>query len=206
MNFILVAFKNFEQAKSRMRQDLPKEKTIKIVEKMLLHVLTEVSKSKKSDFNYLITNDEKAISIAKKLKINIIKEKKQVDESSSIDMASEILIEKGAQSILRIPGDLPLIKYHDIDNIFKESAISNSNIIVPSKSGSGTNAILRCPPNIIKSFFGENSFEKHIKEFQDKNAIFKILKYKNIEVDLDSLDDLKGLQGSIKKEYFELIS
>ena len=66
MKFILVPFKNFILAKSRMRKDLSKKNTEKIVEKMLTHVLYEVSKSKLSDFNYIVTNDSRAIEIAKK--------------------------------------------------------------------------------------------------------------------------------------------
>ena len=64
MNFIIVPFKNFKLAKSRMRKDLSDKKTEEVVEKMLQHVLEEVSKCKISDGNFLITNDQKAISIA----------------------------------------------------------------------------------------------------------------------------------------------
>jgi len=75
---------------------------------MLIHVLQEVSKSQMSDENFIITNDKKAIRIASRFGIKIIEEEKQLSESVSIDFASKILKEKGATSVLRIPGDLPL--------------------------------------------------------------------------------------------------
>lgn len=196
MKFIIVPFKNFKSAKTRMRKDLSSQETEKIVEKMLIHVLQEVSKSQMSDENFIITNDKKAIRIASSFGIKIIEEEKQLSESVSIDFASKILKEKGATSVLRIPGDLPLLSFKDIDYIFKKAKEYNSCIVVPSKSGSGTNAMLRTPPDIIQSFFGENSLQRHIKEFEDKKVQYKILENENIGLDIDCLNDLEHFRES----------
>ena len=199
MKFIIVPFKNYKSAKSRMRKDLSDEETEKIVENMLRHVLTEVSKSQMSDASFLITKDEEAISLAKQIGVETIEEKEQINESTSVDLATKILIRRGATSVLRIPGDLPLLTYNDIDNVFRESIETNSCILVPSKSGKGTNAILRRPPDIIKSCFGEDSLRKHKKEFDRKQVQYKIVKNKNIELDLDCLEDLQEFKNLHKK-------
>ena len=57
MKFVVVPFKNFKLAKSRMRKDISDQKTEEIVEKMLIHVLSEVSKSKLSNGNFIVTKD-----------------------------------------------------------------------------------------------------------------------------------------------------
>jgi len=199
MKFIIVPFKNYKSAKSRMRKDLSDEETEKIVENMLRHVLTEVSKSQMSDASFLITKDEEAISLAKQIGVETIEEKVQINESTSVDLATKILIRRGATSILRIPGDLPLLTYNDIDNVFRESIETNSCILVPSKSGKGTNALLRKPPDIIKSCFGEDSLRKHKKEFDKKQVQYKIVKNKNIELDLDCLEDLQEFKNLHKE-------
>jgi 2-phospho-L-lactate guanylyltransferase len=199
MKFIIVPFKNYKSAKSRMRKDLSDEETEKIVENMLRHVLTEVSKSQMSDASFLITKDEEAISLAKQIGVETIEEKEQINESTSVDLATKILIRRGATSVLRIPGDLPLLTYNDIDSVFRESIETNSCILVPSKSGKGTNAILRRPPDIIKSCFGEDSLRKHKKEFDRKQVQYKIVKNKNIELDLDCLEDLQEFKNLHKK-------
>ena len=199
MKFIIVPFKNYKSAKSRMRKDLSDKETEKIVENMLRHVLTEVSKSQMSDASFLITKDEEAISLAKQIGVETIEEKEQINESTSVDLATKILIRRGATSVLRIPGDLPLLTYNDIDIVFRESIETNSCILVPSKSGKGTNAILRRPPDIIKSCFGEDSLRKHKKEFDRKQVQYKIVKNKNIELDLDCLEDLQEFKNLHKK-------
>ena len=87
MNYILVPFKNFKQAKSRLRKDLSDSQTEKIAKLMLEDVLSEVSKSKIADRKFLLTKDNNAISLGVKYGIEIIKEKIQVDESTSVDNA-----------------------------------------------------------------------------------------------------------------------
>ena len=57
MNYILVPFKNFKQAKSRLRKDLSDSETEKIAKLMLEDVLSEVSKSKIADRKFLLTKD-----------------------------------------------------------------------------------------------------------------------------------------------------
>ena len=153
-----------------MRKDLSSQETEKIVEKMLIHVLQEVSKSQMSDENFIITNDKKAIRIASSFGIKIIEEEKQLSESVSIDFASKILKEKGATSVLRIPGDLPLLSFKDIDYIFKKAKEYNSCIVVPSKSGSGTNAMLRTPPDIIQSFLEKTVCKDILKSLKIKKS------------------------------------
>ncbi len=71
MKFVVVPFKNFKLAKSRMRKDISDQKTEEIVEKMLIHVLSEVSKSKLSNGNFIVTKDKKAMELAKKVGIKM---------------------------------------------------------------------------------------------------------------------------------------
>ena len=103
------------------------------------------------------------------------------------------LYEMGASSVLRLPADLPLIESRDVDEIFERSNETNSSILVPSRSGLGTNAFLRSPPEIVPSFFGSNSMEKHIAAFEEKGAAYSIVKNENIGFDVDSGEDLKEL-------------
>ena len=193
MQFVIVPFKNFLEAKSRMRKTVSYDTTIKIVKIMLEHVLSEIKNSKKSDKNFIVTKDKEAVKIAEKFGFDVLLEEKQSGESSSVDWASKKLYEMGARSVLRLPADLPLIESRDVDEIFERSNETNSSILVPSRSGLGTNACLRSPPEIVPSFFGSNSMEKHIAAFEEKGADYSIVKNENIGFDVDSGEDLKEL-------------
>ena len=210
MNYILVPFKNFKQAKSRLRKDLSDSETEKIAKLMLEDVLSEVSKSKIADRKFLLTKDSNAISLGVKYGIEIIEEKIQVDESTSVDKACNYLKTIGASAGLRLPGDIPNIEARDIDLLLNEGKHESISIIVPSDTGTGTNAFYKCPPDVISSSFGQNSFQKHIDSFITKNIKFKIMEIENISVDIDSLDDLNKIKKTSKQsktsEYLKLTS
>ena len=210
MNYILVPFKNFKQAKSRLRKDLSDSETEKIAKLMLEDVLSEVSKSKIADRKFLLTKDSNAISLGVKYGIEIIEEKIQVDESTSVDKACNYLKTIGASAVLRLPGDIPNIEARDIDLLLNEGKHESISIIVPSDTGTGTNAFYKCPPDVISSSFGENSFQKPIDSFITKNIKFKIMEIENISVDIDSLDDLNKIKKTSKQsktsEYLKLTS
>jgi len=158
----------------------------------------------------LLTKDSNAMSLGVKYGIEIIEEKIQVDESTSVDKACNYLKTIGASAVLRLPGDIPNIKAKDIDLLLNEGKHDSVSIIVPSDSGTGTNAFYKCPPDVISSSFGENSFQKHINSFITKNIKFKIMEIENISVDIDSLDDLNKIKKTSKQsktsKYLKLAS
>ena len=199
MNYILVPFKNFKNAKSRLRKDLSNSETEKLAKLMLEDVLSEVSKSKLADRKFLLTNDSSAMSLGIKYGIEIIEEKIQVDESTSVDNACNYLKTIGASAVLRLPGDIPNIEAKDIDLLINEGKHDGVSIIVPSDSGTGTNAFYKCPPDVISSSFGENSFQKQIKSFITKDIKFKVMEIENISLDIDSLEDISKIKKTSKQ-------
>ena len=78
MNIVIVPFKNFKLAKSRLRNSFSDEITVGLVECMLKDVLTEVKKSTLPDKKFLLTMDDKAIELANEIGISVIKEKIQM--------------------------------------------------------------------------------------------------------------------------------
>ncbi len=176
-----------------MRKDLSDTVTLDIVRCMLEDVLWQVKRSKISDKNFIVTKDEEAIEMANKIGIEVLLETNQVNESVSVDWASKHLISLGAEKILRVPADIPLVKSEDIDEIFNYALMNKSCVIVPSESGTGTNALLRGPPDVIPSFFGPGSLKKHVQAFEEKGVKYLVVENPNIALDVDCLEDLAPL-------------
>jgi 2-phospho-L-lactate guanylyltransferase (CobY/MobA/RfbA family) len=84
--------------------------------------------------------------------------------------------------ILVLPCDLPFVEREDIDIL-----LNNETKIVPSQSG-GTNALF-LPENVdIVTQFGENSFERHCKLFEEKEILYKVYKsdqYRDMDTEAD---------------------
>jgi len=199
MNFVLVPFKTFKNAKTRLRKDLSDLDTEYIVKIMLEDVLEQVSRSKIAEKKFILTADEEAIKIAKKLNIEILKEKNQISESSSVDKASSFLKKEGASGVLRLPGDIPLVTASNIESILEVGIKKKSSVLVPSESKTGTNAFYKYPPDVISSSFGANSFNKHVESFKKQKIKYEVLEIENIGLDVDSLEDLKKLKSSMNK-------
>jgi 2-phospho-L-lactate guanylyltransferase (CobY/MobA/RfbA family) len=66
-------------------------------------------------------------------------------------------------------------------------------VIVPSRDGLGTNAILRMPPALFPSHFGEGSYAKHVGEAERIGARVILRSNTRLEMDVDDEADLRAL-------------
>jgi len=190
MNFAIVPVKNLGKAKERLSPILSASERAKIARAMLEDVLRALKGSKLLTKCFVVTLDSDAIELAKKLEIEIILESKQESESESVDFSSKVCKEMGAESVLVIPGDAPLITPEDIDFILRREKPPPSAILVPSRDELGTNAILRKPPDIFPSRFGYDSFRKHMDEAKKKDIKFDVYDLPRIGLDIDEPKDL----------------
>jgi 2-phospho-L-lactate guanylyltransferase len=91
---------------------------------------------------------------------------------------------------LRLPTDIPLLEPEDVDHLLNLELGARSAVIIPSRDGKGTNALLRTPPDAFPSRFGENSLALHQEEARRCRVELKILENPRIAFDLDEFSDL----------------
>ena len=199
MRFALIPVKDLSKAKERLYPILSQSERTDLAYAMLEDVLIALRGSRLLDRILVVTLDENAIKLAVSLDLEVIKETKQNGESESVDWASIICKEMGAESVLVIPGDAPLITPEDVDFILEKEKPYHSVILVPARDELGTNAILRKPPDVIPSRFGYDSFKKHIEEARRRNIPYEIHKLPRVALDLDEPEDL-SLFASQKSE------
>jgi 2-phospho-L-lactate guanylyltransferase len=191
MLFAIVPVKDLSKAKERLASLLPQDVRTDLAYAMLEDVLTALKSTTLIDRKFVVTMDREAISIAEGMGIEVIEESEQKGESDSVDRASLVCKEMGADSVLVIPGDAPLIRPEDIDFIAGKESGSPSVIMIPARDKMGTNAILRNPPDAIPSRFGHDSFRKHIEEAGKKGIAFEYFENERVGLDIDHPDDLK---------------
>jgi 2-phospho-L-lactate guanylyltransferase len=142
---------------------------------------------------FVITNYAPAIETAAQHGWEIVREEHQVSESASVDFASRLCAEGGVAGLLRLPLDLPLVQAGDIDDLLATECAAPAAVIVPSRDGTGTNAILRTPPTLFPSHFGPNSFAKHRSEAERAGAKIIVRRNERLEMDVDDEADLRAL-------------
>lgn len=206
MKFVLIPVKDLSTANKRLSSVLSQQKRTQLAYVMLQDVFAAVSSSSLADKKVVVTLDKKAEKMALESGFEVIREEEQKGESSSVDHALHICKLMGANSVLVIPGDAPLVTGEDIDFILKKERDENSVILVPSDDKLGTNGILRKPPDAIPSRFGHNSFVLHQQEAERRKLHFDIYEVENLAVDLDEPSDIDkfAVFGSNTRTYREL--
>ena len=193
MKGLLIPVKDLRNAKQRLASALPQSERTALAEAMFDDFCASVARIHCVDQIFMITSYEPAIERAHALGWEVLRETSQESESASVDAASRICAERGIRSLARVPIDLPLVAPADIEQIFAAARPAPSAVIVPSRSGTGTNALLRTPPALFPSRFGPNSFPKHSREAEQCGAELAVLRNEHLELDVDDWDDLQLL-------------
>ena len=63
-------------------------------------------------------------------------------------------------------------------------------IVVPSSDGTGTNALVRTPPDCIESRFGPGSFRAHLDQALSKGLPADVLRLPGLMFDIDTPEDV----------------
>ena len=195
MRALLLPVKDLKHAKKRLAGAMTPKERFGLAEAMLSDAVRAVRGVQKANKIFVVTNYEPAMRIAEQHGWEILRETHQISESHSVDAASKICEERGVRALLRVPLDLPLIRPEDIDDLLQMASEGADLVIVPSRDGTGTNAILRTPPTLFPSHFGEGSFAKHLAEAEHAGARVVIRRNARLEMDVDDESDLRALLG-----------
>jgi 2-phospho-L-lactate/phosphoenolpyruvate guanylyltransferase len=190
---ILLPIKDLQNAKQRLAGVLTPEERFGLAQAMLADTTRALRSVQHAHKIFVITNYEPAIEIAAKHGWEILREDRQISESASVDFASRLCVERGVTALLRLPLDLPLIQPCDIDELLVTECTTPAVVMVPSRDGTGTNAILRTPPTLFSSHFGPNSFAKHRSEAERAGAKIIVRRNERLEMDVDDEADLRAL-------------
>jgi 2-phospho-L-lactate guanylyltransferase len=190
---LLIPIKDLRNAKQRLAGVLTPEERFGLAQAMLDDTIRAVSRVQRVEKIFVITNYEPAIETVAKYDWEVLREEHQISESASVDFASGLCARRGITGLLRLPLDLPLIQPGDIDELLATECAAPAVIMVPSRDGTGTNAILRTPPTLFPSHFGPNSFAKHRSEAEQAGAKLIMRRNERLEMDVDDEADLRAL-------------
>ena len=193
MKALLIPLKDLANAKSRLAGLLSADERRRLAWAMFEDVSRTISATTKPDRVVLVSNFEPAIERARSLGWDVLVEHTQISESASVDWASRVLSARGFDSVMRLPADIPLIEARDIDDLMSIEMKSPAAVLVPSREGTGTNAVIRTPPDLFPSRFGPNSLALHKQEAARVGVECLIVNNSRVALDIDELSDLKLL-------------
>ena len=189
---ILIPIKDTATAKQRLAPVLDQASRTQLAQAMLSDVLSAVHEWKDRLAVGIVTSDPYAMRLAEEYKFEIIPDPDNPGETGAIEMATRICVERGEESTLVIPADIPLIQAWELEEIL-EHAPTEGSVLVPAGDGRGTNAIFRRPANLFPLRFGNDSFIPHHAAAQATGTRCVVLKLPGIAVDVDNPADLQQL-------------
>ena len=190
----LIPVKGFGNAKQRLGPLLDGADRELFAEVMFRDVLKQVLKAQGLAETLVVTGDDKVAEIATSLGAQLIREKVERGETDAVDFARLELKQLGREAVLVIPGDLPLVRSADIEEVLAqvpERASSPFALLVPSHDRMGTNALLLAPPDIIKLRFGYDSFSYHVSQVAARGLPVRFIENEHIALDIDEPKDLQ---------------
>lgn len=189
---ILVPVKNLASAKQRLAGVLDQPSRTRLAQAMLHDVLATLDEWKDRPQVAVVTSDPYAVELAGGYGFEIIPDPENPGETGAIEMATRVCVERGVESTLVIPADIPLIQVWELEEIMKH-APDEGSVLVPAGDGRGTNAAFRRPANLFPLRFGNDSFKPHHAAAQAMGKPCVVLKLPGIAVDVDNPADLQQL-------------
>jgi 2-phospho-L-lactate guanylyltransferase len=193
MRALLLPIKDLTHAKQRLAGVLTPEERFALAQAMLADTIRAVCGVRRASKIFVVTNYSPAMLVAEQNGWEILREELQISESVSVDAASRQCERRGITAVLRLPLDVPLVQASDIDELLAVECAAPGVVIVPSRDGTGTNAILRTPPTLFPSHFGSGSFARHCGEAQRASAQVFVRRNARLEMDVDDETDLRAL-------------
>tara|TARA_B100000953_G_C17970978_1_gene406100 strand:+ start:287 stop:922 length:636 start_codon:yes stop_codon:yes gene_type:complete len=183
----IVPVKTFSKAKKRLRlQQSVKENICNL---MLQEVLKTISNCKLIDKIVLVSKDEAALKIGRQFNAAEIFDNES-GVNDAVSLADQYISDKKFDSSIIFPQDIPIMMSSDIDNLLNFVKSKNSVIIVPSRQFNGTNALVRCPADIMKTSYDMGSYTFQIDAAKTKTDDVSIALIRRMMLDIDDEHDL----------------
>lgn len=191
---IVIPVKNLASAKQRLAPALEQEERAALAAAMLKDVFEAVASWTRRPQVAVVTGDAEARSLARQCGFEILDdpEEEEAGESAAVARATQVLEAQGTESVLVIPGDIPLVTASELEAIYAAAPLTGT-VLVPSRDGRGTNAALRKPASLFPLRFGNDSFVPHRAAAAATGLPLVVLALPGIALDVDTPQDLAAL-------------
>lgn len=186
---LLIPFKSLATAKQRLSEALDQRQRSAFAEAMLRDVMTAAAGVKARVDVALVTGDTRAQAMATAFGFVVIEDSRNESETAAIEMATAWSEERGYDTTVVIPGDIPLITAQELHCVL-DAAPDEGAVFVPAYDRRGSNCILRRPASLIPLRFGNDSFQPHCGAMQRTGKELVILELAGIGLDVDNPHEL----------------
>ena len=195
---VVLPVKRFHDAKVRLTEHglRPGERRA-LATGMLTDILVALRQARFIDDVIVVTGEPGAEVLARGYGAQAIPDDPADGHSEAAQLGIDWAIEQGAFHALLLAGDTPAMDPADIDGLLDPLPEGPEVVIVPDRHGTGTNALLLTPPDVIRPSFGDGSRERHEQLARAAGASVRIVETVSLGLDVDTGDDLDVLTAEL---------
>jgi 2-phospho-L-lactate guanylyltransferase len=196
----ILPIKSFDDAKQRLRRVLDPLPRRSLVEAMFSDVLVALRRSSLKDRLLVVSGDHNAQQIASGYGAMVMIEE-QRGHNAAAALGIQRAVELGAERVLLVPGDCPLLDPAEVDALIDRPTAERSVLIVPDRHGTGTNALLLSPADALGPSFGPDSRGRHEELARAADLPTETVPVSSLALDIDTPEDLSTVQQVLDTQH-----
>lgn len=190
MTYLVIPAKGFEGAKQRLSKMLEPHERARLARATLTDTLTACCQARGLAGVGVVTCDETTAEVAASIGAEVLWEPNAQGHTQAVAFGVQICMERGFNSMLTIPGDVPLLTPADVEAMVRPPEPLVSVMLAPNRDDLGTNALWLSPPNCLPFSFGHNSFRRHLQLAAELQLTVEIRRLPRLALDIDEPEDL----------------
>jgi len=192
----ILPIKSFDQAKQRLRHELAAHDRRALVEAMFADALVALGRVHALERIVVVSGDRVAQRIAGGYGATVIEDDER-GHNTAARRGIEAALQDGIERALLVPGDCPTLSPDDLNALLTHPAGERSALIVPDRHGTGTNALLLTPPDVLAPSFGPDSRRRHLADASAAGVPAAVVELESLGLDVDTPEDLDALRRTL---------
>ena len=195
---VVLPVKRFEIAKRRLGDGgLRSSDRVALATGMLTDVLETLKLASNVDDVVVVTGEPNAEVLARTYGAQVIADSPSDGHNEAARRGIDWAVGEGAFHVLLLAGDAPTVQAAEIDELVRMLSDGPEVVIVPDRHGTGTNALLLTPPDVIEPSFGDDSRVRHERLAQEAGATVRVAEIASLMLDIDTPEDLDALAEAL---------
>ena len=190
----ILPVKSFGAAKQRLAGQLGAGSRQALAQAMFSDVLSSLRHVPGLDAVVVVTADRVAEAAALGERVRVLRDTEQQGQSTAAEIGIHYALVAGYDRVLLVPGDTPLLDPAEVAGLL---AVRSPMAIVPDRHGTGTNALLLSPPDVVAPSFGPDSFERHRQAARASGIEATVERIPTLMLDVDTPEDLSELAAAL---------
>jgi len=186
----LIPIKARGLCKTRLSPALDERQRVELARGMLTHVLATLGQVAELTGTVVLSDERDCVPLT----IEVMSERGE-DLNSSLAWAMNALRQRGARTLLVLPGDLPLLVPDDVRELL--SAANDSGFaIAPDDREAGTNGLCVAADLELAPAFGIDSFRAHLRQAARLGVCPGVVRTQGLGFDVDEPIDYQIFSGT----------